>query len=82
MGFIAGIPKAIDYDEIVKIMDLGVIGFKIYPLSSMNEVDWTDYLIGGKSYICAKKGSSNTDIELEIQTISFNSIEFNHNINA
>jgi dihydroorotase len=44
VAFIAGVPKAIDYNEIIKIIDLGVFGFKIYPLSSLNEVDWTDYL--------------------------------------
>ncbi len=44
VGFIAGIPKALDYNEIMKIIDLGVVGFKIYPLGSLNEVDWTDYL--------------------------------------
>ena len=55
VGFIAGIPKAIDYDEIVKIMDLGVIGFKIYPLSSMNEVDWTDYLNIQKLFLISSK---------------------------
>lgn len=44
VGFIAGVPKGIDYEEIIKIIDLGVFGFKIYPLNSLNEVDWTDYL--------------------------------------
>ena len=44
VGFIAGVPKEINYDEIIKIIELGVIGFKIYPLSSLNEVDWTDSL--------------------------------------
>jgi dihydroorotase len=44
VGFIAGVPKEINYDEIIKIIDLGAIGFKIYPLSSLNEVDWTDSL--------------------------------------
>ncbi|TFG24556.1 MAG: hypothetical protein EU529_04085 [Promethearchaeota archaeon] len=44
VGFIAGVPKGINFEEIIKIIDLGVIGFKIYPLSSLNEVDWTDWL--------------------------------------
>ncbi|MHA2288231.1 MAG: amidohydrolase family protein [Promethearchaeota archaeon] len=44
VGFIAGVPKDIDFREISSILELGVIGFKIYPLSSLNEVDWTDYL--------------------------------------
>ncbi|MFX1337186.1 MAG: dihydroorotase [Promethearchaeota archaeon] len=44
VAFIAGIPKAIDYDEVLKIIELGVIGFKIYPLSSLNEIDWIDHL--------------------------------------
>ncbi len=42
VGFIAGVPKGIDEDEIKKIIDLGVIGFKIYPLDSLNEIDWKD----------------------------------------
>ncbi|MFX0041533.1 MAG: dihydroorotase family protein [Candidatus Hodarchaeota archaeon] len=40
VGFIAGVPKGIDEDEIKRIIDLGVIGFKIYPLDSLNEIDW------------------------------------------
>ena len=44
VGFIAGVPKGINLEEIIKIIDLGVFGFKIYPLSSLNEVDWTDSL--------------------------------------
>jgi len=44
VGFIAGVPKGINLKEIIKIIDLGVIGFKIYPLSSLNEVDWNDWL--------------------------------------
>ncbi|TFG14748.1 MAG: hypothetical protein EU535_02855 [Promethearchaeota archaeon] len=44
VGFIAGVPKDIDYKEIKDIIDLGVIGFKIYPLSSLNGLDWTDHL--------------------------------------
>jgi len=42
VGFISGVPKGIDYDEIVEIIGLGVIGFKIYPLSPLNEINWTD----------------------------------------
>ncbi len=44
VGFISGVPKKIDYNEILKIIELGVIGFKIYPLNSLNEIDWTDAL--------------------------------------
>ena len=44
VGFIAGVPKEFNYKEIKDIIDLGVIGFKIYPLSSLNGIDWTDYL--------------------------------------
>ncbi len=44
VGFIAGVPKEINYKEIKDIIDLGVIGFKIYPLSSLNGIDWTDHL--------------------------------------
>lgn len=40
VGFIAGVPKEIDEKEIKKIIELGVIGFKIYPLNPLNEVDW------------------------------------------
>lgn len=41
VGFIAGVPKEFNDREIKKIVDLGVIGFKIYPLKSLNEIDWT-----------------------------------------
>ncbi|MFX1366246.1 MAG: dihydroorotase [Promethearchaeota archaeon] len=44
VAFISGIPKEFDYDEILKIIKLGVIGFKIYPLNSLNGIDWTDSL--------------------------------------
>ncbi len=44
IGFIAGVPKGLNYEEIFKIIDLGVIGFKIYPLSPLSNIDWTDYL--------------------------------------
>jgi dihydroorotase len=42
VGFIAGVPKEIDEVEIKKIMNLGVIGFKIYPLNPLNDIDWND----------------------------------------
>ncbi len=45
VGFIAGIPRDFDFEEIISIIDLGVIGFKIYPLNSLNGIDWTDHLI-------------------------------------
>lgn len=44
VGFIAGVPKKIELKEIISIIDLGIIGFKIYPLGSLNEIDWTNYL--------------------------------------
>ena len=40
VGFIAGVPKGIDEVEIKKIIDLGIIGFKIYPLNPLSEIDW------------------------------------------
>ncbi len=40
VGFIAGVPKGIDEVEIKKIIDLGIIGFKIYPESPLSEIDW------------------------------------------
>jgi dihydroorotase len=40
VGFIAGVPKGIDEVEIKKIIELGVIGFKIYPESPLSEIDW------------------------------------------
>ncbi len=42
VGFIAGVPKGISEDEIKKILNLGVIGFKIYPLNSLNGLNWTN----------------------------------------
>ncbi|MFX0008018.1 MAG: dihydroorotase [Promethearchaeota archaeon] len=42
VGFIAGVPKDFNEDEIMKILKLGVHGFKIYPLNSINDVDWKD----------------------------------------
>ncbi|MHA1292782.1 MAG: dihydroorotase [Promethearchaeota archaeon] len=44
VAFIAGVPKGINYEEIIKIIDLGVIGFKIYPLNPLSGIDWTDAL--------------------------------------
>ena len=44
VGFIAGIPRDFNFEEIISIIDLGVKGFKIYPLNSLNGIDWTDYL--------------------------------------
>jgi len=41
VGFISGVPKSIDEQEIKKILKQGVIGFKIYPLKSLNGIDWT-----------------------------------------
>ena len=42
VGFIAGFPKKLDEDEIKRMIELGIIGFKIYPLKSLNEIDWVD----------------------------------------
>jgi dihydroorotase len=42
VGFIAGVPKEIDEEEVKKIIELGAIGFKIYPLDSINGVDWKE----------------------------------------
>lgn len=42
VGFIAGVPKEFNEDEIKLMVELGIIGFKIYPLSSLNEIDWLD----------------------------------------
>ncbi len=44
VGFIAGIPRDFDFEEIISIIDLGVIGFKIYPLNSLSGIDWTEHL--------------------------------------
>ena len=41
VGFISGVPKSIDEEEIKQILKLGIIGFKIYPLKSLNGIDWT-----------------------------------------
>jgi len=40
VGFIAGVPKEINEREIKKIINLGVIGFKIYPLNPLSDIDW------------------------------------------
>ena len=41
VGFISGVPMSIDEEEIKKILKLGIIGFKIYPLKSLNGIDWS-----------------------------------------
>jgi dihydroorotase len=40
VGFIAGVPKGINEIEIKELINLGIIGFKIYPLSPLNDIDW------------------------------------------
>ncbi|MFX1454808.1 MAG: dihydroorotase family protein [Promethearchaeota archaeon] len=40
VGFIAGVPTGINEIEIKKVIDLGVIGFKIYPLSPLSKINW------------------------------------------
>lgn len=55
VGFIAGVPKGIDIDEIKKIVNLGVIGFKIYPLNSLNEINWKDSINLQKLYNISSK---------------------------
>ncbi|MCK4285815.1 MAG: amidohydrolase family protein, partial [Candidatus Lokiarchaeota archaeon] len=40
VGFIAGVPKRINEVEIKKIIDLGIIGFKIYPKNPLSKIDW------------------------------------------
>lgn len=42
VGFIAGVPKEFDREEIERIINLGVFGFKIYPLSPLSGLDWTN----------------------------------------
>ena len=42
VGFISGVPNSIDEEEIKNILALGIIGFKIYPLKSLNGIDWTN----------------------------------------
>jgi len=41
VGFIAGFPEGLNVEEVEKIIKLGVIGFKIYPLNPLNGIDWT-----------------------------------------
>ena len=55
VGFISGVPKGIDYNEVIKIIELGVIGFKIYPLNSLNKIDWTDSLNIQKLFFISHK---------------------------
>lgn len=40
VGFISGVPNRLNEDEIKKIVDLGVIGFKIYPHDPLTDLDW------------------------------------------
>jgi len=40
VAFISGVPDDINEEEIKKIIDLGVIGFKIYPLKPLNNCNW------------------------------------------
>jgi len=40
VGFIAGVPEKINRKEFEKIVNLGVIGFKIYPHSPLSKIDW------------------------------------------
>ncbi|MFX0071462.1 MAG: dihydroorotase family protein, partial [Candidatus Hermodarchaeota archaeon] len=40
VGFIAGVPLDLNYDEIKRIIDKGVIGLKIYPHSPLSGIDW------------------------------------------
>ncbi len=42
VGFISGVPKNVNEEKIKKILDLGVFGFKIYPLSPLSEINWND----------------------------------------
>ncbi|MBY9002510.1 MAG: dihydroorotase family protein [Candidatus Lokiarchaeota archaeon] len=42
VGFISGVPENINEKEIKKILDLGVFGFKIYPLSPLSDINWND----------------------------------------
>jgi dihydroorotase len=41
VGFISGVPEQINQDEIKKILDLGVVGLKIYPHDPITKLDWT-----------------------------------------
>jgi len=40
VGFISGVPNRLNENEIKKIIDLGVIGFKIYPHHPISDLDW------------------------------------------
>ena len=40
VAFISGVPNDIDEEEIKKIINLGVIGFKIYPIKPINNNNW------------------------------------------
>ncbi|MFX0057013.1 MAG: dihydroorotase family protein, partial [Candidatus Heimdallarchaeota archaeon] len=42
VGFIAGVPNDFNSEEIKKIIELGVIGFKIYPNNPINNIDWKE----------------------------------------
>lgn len=42
VGFIAGVPPEIDHNQINQLIELGVIGFKIYPLSPLSNIIWTE----------------------------------------
>lgn len=42
VGFIAGVPSNLTHENIEEILNLGVFGFKIYPLNSLNGIDWTN----------------------------------------
>lgn len=41
VGFIAGVPKDFNKKEIKKIIELGIVGFKIYPHHPLGDTDWT-----------------------------------------
>ncbi len=42
VGFIAGVPQDLNEDEFKEILQLGVYGFKVYPLSPLEGLDWTN----------------------------------------
>ncbi|MGV9171135.1 MAG: dihydroorotase [Promethearchaeia archaeon] len=42
VGFIAGIPKGMNIDEMRRIKEQGIFGFKIYPLDPLQDIDWTN----------------------------------------
>ncbi|MHA1688476.1 MAG: dihydroorotase [Promethearchaeota archaeon] len=41
VGFIAGVPREIDLEEIIKMKQLGIMGLKVYPHAPLNGIDWT-----------------------------------------